>query len=81
MGRWDKPFKDPTAAMRFSEELNLKVSEASEKFIHDTLNHCQGKIDMKISCSTTQNYIKTKVKIRDISRQKFIDDDGLNDAE
>ena len=46
-GRWDKPFKDPTAAMRFSEELNIKVSEASEKFIHDTLNHCQGKMDMK----------------------------------
>ena len=46
-GSWDKPFKDPSAAMRFSEELNMMVSEASESFLHDSLHHTQGKLDMK----------------------------------
>ena len=46
-GAWDKPFKDPSAAMRFSDELNLMVSEASERFLHDSLHHTQGKLDMK----------------------------------
>ena len=42
-----RTFKDPSAAMRFSEELNMMVSEASERFVYDSLHHTQGKLDMK----------------------------------
>ena len=45
-GRWDKPFKDPSSAMNFADELNMMVSEASQKFVHHSLFHTQGKLDM-----------------------------------